>query len=134
MTIHQAYLTLGLDASATSEEVGCRFRTLVRASHPDGKPSHEEALANEKTRILVEACFLIRAKKLDNIGALGSYQDASVDSFAWIDEAWRECIDTSFVCVVSPVFGLRMMLGAWSMGWGFVFGFDPSSVQAKKLR
>src|SRR5450631_3811834 len=61
VTIGQAYDTLGLDASSTTpDEARSRFRDLIRSNHPDGKPSHEEALANETTRVIVEACTLLR--------------------------------------------------------------------------
>jgi len=63
VTIGQAYDTLGLDASSTTpDQARSRFRDLIRSNHPDGKPSHEQARANETTCVTVEACTLLRTK------------------------------------------------------------------------
>jgi hypothetical protein len=63
VTIGQAYDTLGLDASSTTpDEARLRFRDLIHLNHPDGKPSHEQALPNETTRVIFEACTLLRTK------------------------------------------------------------------------
>jgi hypothetical protein len=63
VTIPQAYSVLGLDASSTLDEVRFRFHELIRSNHPDGKPSCEQAWANETTRAIVEACTLLRAQR-----------------------------------------------------------------------
>lgn len=131
MTVPQAYATLGLDSSSTTpEEARSRFRNLIRLNHPDGKPSHEQARANETTCAIVEACTVLRAAGLPRAKARNGAADASgrryaqpplaepesADPFAWLDEMQRECV-RSIVCVMSPAFGVGLALGAWTMAW-----------------
>jgi hypothetical protein len=131
VTVPQAYATLGLDASSTApDEARSRFRDLIRLNHPDGKPSHEQARANETTCAIVEACTLLRAEGFPRVTARNSTADASglrneppapaepksADPFAWLDEMQRDCVCT-IVCVVSPAFGLRFALRAWTTAW-----------------
>jgi hypothetical protein len=132
VTIQQAYSVLGLDASSTTpDEVRLRFRELVRSNHPDGKPSYEQARANETTRLIVEACTLLRTQgfprgmaRSRSAAASGlryqrqaAAEPQSADLFVWIDELWRECVCGDLVCVVSPAFGVRLTLGSWTLGW-----------------
>jgi hypothetical protein len=130
VTIRQAYSVLGLDpASTTPIEVRLRFRELIRTHHPDGKLSNEQAQANETTRLIIEACSLLRTQgfprgmaRSRSAAASGlRYQRQataepqsaeSADRFAWIDELWRECVCGNLVCVVAPAFSLRLTLGA----------------------
>jgi DnaJ domain len=135
VTIGQAYDTLGLDASSTSDEARSRFRELMRSNHPDGKPSHEQERANETTRVIVEACTLLRTKGFPLVVVCNGTAEASgsryerqaaaepesADRLAWLD-VWRECVCSNLVCVMSPAFGVRFALGAWTMGWETVFG------------
>jgi hypothetical protein len=101
VTIGQAYDTLGLDASSTTpDEARSRFRDLIRSNHPDGKPSHEQARANETTRVIVEACTLLRTKGFPRLMAPNRAADLSApryersateepestDPLAWLDE------------------------------------------------
>jgi hypothetical protein len=138
VTIGQAYDTLGLDASSTTpDEARSRFRDLIRSNHPDGKPSHEQARANETTRVIVEACTLLRTKGFPRLVARNGAADLSApryersvavepqsaDPLAWLDEVWRECVCSNLVCLVSPAFGVRFALDAWTMGWAFLWGF-----------
>ncbi len=130
MTVRQAYATLGLDASSTPDEARSRFRDLIRLNHPDGKPSHEQARANETTCSIIEACTVLRAEEFSRTTARNWTADASgrrdeppaeaepesADPFAWLDEMQRECV-RSMVCVMSPAFGVRLALGAWTMAW-----------------
>ena len=135
MTVQQAYATLGLDASSTApDEVRSRFRDLIRLNHPDGKPSHEQARANETTCAIVEACALLRLEGFPRVTARDWTADASglryeppspaepesAGPFAWLDEMQRECV-RSIVCIVSPAFGVRFALGAWTTAWGIIW-------------
>ena len=137
MTIRQAYDTLGLDASSTTpDEARSRFRDLIRSNHPDGKLSHEQAQANETTRVIVEACTLLRTQGFPRLMARNRAGDLSApryersaavepqsaDPLAWLDEVWRECVSSNLICLVSPAFGVRFALGAWTMGWEIVWG------------
>jgi hypothetical protein len=137
VTIGQAYDTLGLDASSTTpDEARSRFRDLIRSNHPDGKPSQEQVRANETTRVIVEACTLLRTKGFPrlvarngaaDLGALRYERSAAVepqsaDPLAWLDEVWRECVCSNLVCLVSPAFGVRFALDAWTMGWAIMWG------------
>jgi len=131
VTVAQAYATLGLDASSTApDEVRSRFRDLIRLNHPDGKPSHEQARANETTYAIVEACTLLRAEGFPRMTARNRTADGSglryeppapaepesADPFAWLDEMQRNCV-RSIVCVVSPAFGVRFAFAAWTTAW-----------------
>jgi hypothetical protein len=128
VTAREAYAALGLDASATTpDQARSRFRELVRAHHPDGKPSHEQAGANEATRTLIEACTLLRTQGFPritsyaNAGALryecqAVAEPASADPLAWLDDAMRESIRTYLVGVMTLTFGVQFMFGAWTMG------------------
>ena len=136
MTIRQAYDTLGLDASSTTpDEVRLRFRDLIRSNHPDGKPTHEQARANETILVIVEACTLLRTKGFPLEMVCNGTVDASrlryerpvaaeesAEPFAWVDELWRACVRSNLVCVVSPAFGVRFALDAWTMGWETMWG------------
>jgi hypothetical protein len=137
VTIGQAYDTLGLDASSTTpDEARSRFRDLIRSNHPDGKPSHEQARANETTRVIVEACTLLRTKGFPRLMARNRTADLSApryersaavepesaDPLAWLDEVWRECVCSNLVCLLSPAFGVRLALDAWTMGWAIMWG------------
>jgi len=110
VTIADAYSALGLDASsATPEQARTRFRDLIRANHPDGKPSHEQVQANEATRLLVEAYTSLRREGFPRVVARKRKQDASgpdyerqaapepepADPLAWLDETWRENVRRS---------------------------------------
>jgi hypothetical protein len=129
VTIGQAYDTLGLDASSTTpDEARSRFRELIRSNHPDGKPSHEQARANETTRVIVEACSLLRTQGFPRVMARAdarglryerqtAAEPLSADPLAWVDEVLRESVRSYLVGVVSLAFGVRFALGAWTMGW-----------------
>jgi hypothetical protein len=136
VTIGQAYDTLGLDASSTTpDETRSRFRDLIRSNHPDGKPSEEQVRANETTRVIVEACTLLRTKGFPRLVARNGATDLgapryersaavepqSADPLAWLDEVWRECVCSNLVCLVSPAFGVRLALDAWTMGWAIMW-------------
>jgi hypothetical protein len=56
-------------------------------------------------------------------------------TFLRIDELWRECVCGSLGCVLSPVFGARLALGAWTIGWLILGGGRLNLVQSppKKL-
>jgi hypothetical protein len=141
VTIRQAYSVLGLDASSTTpDEIRLRFRELIRLNHPDGRPSHEQAGANERTRAIVEACSLLRTQELlRETSARRSSADAGfrrraetsqeptfAEVFGWIDELWRECLSGNLVYAASPAFGLRVTLGAWAIGWELMWGAGSS--------
>jgi hypothetical protein len=136
VTIGQAYDTLGLDASSTTpEEARSRFRDLIRLNHPDGKPSQEQSRANETTRVIVEACTLLRTKGFPRLMARNRAADLSAaryersaaaepqsaDPLAWLDDVWRECVSINPACLVSPAFGVRFALDAWTMGWAIMW-------------
>jgi hypothetical protein len=136
VTIGEAYDTLGLDASSTTpNQARSRFRELIRSNHPDGKPSHEQALANETTRVIVEACTLLRTKAFPLVAVSNRAADATGSRYereaaaehesayphAWLDDVWGECIRSTLVFAMSPAFCVRFALGAWTMGWETVF-------------
>jgi hypothetical protein len=140
---------LGLDpASTTHNEVRLRFRELIRSHHPDGKLSYEQARANETTRLIIEACSLLRPQGFPRemarsrsaaASGLRSQRQAAVepqsaDLFAWIDDLWREGVCGNLVCFVTPAFTVRLTLGAWALGWKILWG-DRSFVRStqKKL-
>ena len=129
MTIGQAYDTLGLGSSSTTpDEVRWRFRDLIRSNHPDGKPSREQARANETTRVIVEACTLLRTNGFPRLVARNGAADLrapryersaavepqSADPFAWLDEVWCECVRSNLVCLVLPAFDSRWTRGRWA--------------------
>jgi curved DNA-binding protein CbpA len=131
MTIREAYAVLGLDASsATPDEARSRFRQLIRSNHPDGKPTPDRAQANETTRTIVEACTLLRVQGFPRL-TLTAFADSrgphyqrqavaepeSADPLAWVDDALRESVHSCLVGVVSLTFGVRFMLGAWTIGY-----------------
>ena len=136
VTIREAYSVLGLEASSTADEVRLRFRELIRSNHPDGKPSYEQARANETTRAIVEACIVLRTQGFPRVVAGSRDTSASglrcrqqtpaephsADIFVWFDELWRECVSSNLVCVVSPAFGVRLTLGAWATVWEIMWG------------
>jgi hypothetical protein len=127
VTIGEAYATLGLDASSTTpDEARSRFRDLIRSSHPDGLPSHEQARANETTRVIVEACTLLRTEGFPRVARAdasglryerqAAAEPGSVDPLSWVDEIWRQSVRSYLVGVVSLAFGVRFALSAWPMG------------------
>lgn len=142
MTIRQAYSVLGLDPlSTSSDEIRLRFRELVRSNHPDGKPSHEQAQANERTRAIVEACSFLRAQGVLReatrprgaaAGGVRWRQETTAepliaDIFGWVDELWRECVGANMAYVVSPLFGVRLTLAAWAASCEFMRGTGSNS-------
>ena len=136
MTIGQAYATLGLDASsATPDAARTRFRDLIRSNHPDGKPTHEQALANEKTRTLIEACTLLRLNGFLSSACGGRGQVGSsrlgrvpatgrepVDPFAWLDDVWRECVRGNVAGLASPLVSVGLVWHAWAVGCALLYG------------
>jgi curved DNA-binding protein CbpA len=139
VTIGEAYAALGLDPStATPDEARSRFRDLIRSNHPDGKPSHEQARANEKTRLIVEACALLRSEGFPRVMAGRHHtpepnglcyhrpspgEAASADPFTWFDEMWRECAPVNLGGAASlGLQSVRVALGAWTIGWQLVYG------------
>jgi hypothetical protein len=139
VTISEAYATLGLDASSTTpDEARSRFRDLIRSNHPDGKPSHEHAQANDTTRVIVEACVVLRAAGFLHVMAGNRTADAggrrnerttdeahSSELYAWLDELWRECFRGNLICFAPPLFSIRFSLEAWTMGWE-IMSCDPT--------
>ena len=98
LSIEEAYGALGLDGTRTSANAAReRFRALVRAQHPDGKPAGEQARATEATRRIIEAFALLRAAGFPPVarGAAretqrAAYDVATDDPLSWLDEVWRE--------------------------------------------
>ena len=129
MTVREAYAALGLDESnATPDQVRSRFRELIRSNHPDGKPPHERAQANEATRVIVEACTLLRVEGVPRITACAQSgglryepqavaESASADPLAWVDDVLRESLRGYLVGVASLAFSFQFVLGAWTMGY-----------------
>jgi hypothetical protein len=128
MTVREAYAALGLDPSLTTpNDVRSRFRELIRANHPDGKLSHEQADANEATRVIVEACMLLRRQGIPRITAGvaggGLYErqavaeGSSADPLAWVDDLLRESLRGYLVGVMSLTFGVQYLLTAWTFGY-----------------
>jgi hypothetical protein len=129
MTVREAYAALGLDPSSTTPpDVRSRFRELIHSNHPDGKPSHEQAEANEATRVIVEACTLLRRQGIPRItaGAAGAAfhyekqavaEAASADPLAWVDEVLRESLRGYVAGVMSLTFGVHYLLSAWTFGY-----------------
>ncbi|MGD0471849.1 MAG: hypothetical protein ABSB70_01365 [Candidatus Velthaea sp.] len=129
MTIAEAYGALGLDASkATPDQVRSRFRELIRLNHPDGKPANERAHANEVTRVIVEACKLLRVEGVPRITACTQAgglryerqavaEPACADPLAWVDDVLRESLRGYLVGVVSLAFSFQFVLGTWAMGY-----------------
>jgi hypothetical protein len=128
VTIQEAYAELGLDASsATPNDARSRFRELIRAHHPDGKPPQEQALANETTRVIVEACALLRMEGFPRLVAgthpngLRYEQQAGIepgaDPLAWVDDVLRDSLRNYLIGAASLAFGVRFAVGAWTMGW-----------------
>ncbi len=131
MTIPEAYATLGLDASSTSpDEARSRFRELIRSNHPDGRPSHEQAQANEVTRVIVEACVVLRAAGFLRVTAGRSCADSgaryekrvsdganSAELHAWADELWRQCAGAQLIWFTSSLCCIGFSLNTLTMGW-----------------
>src|SRR6202035_1806141 len=96
LNIEEAYGALGLDGARTSANATrARFRALVRAQHPDGKPAAEQARATEATRRIIEAFALLRAAGFPPLarGAAretqrAAYDVATDDPLSWLDEVW----------------------------------------------
>ncbi len=137
MTIAQAYATLGLDAfSVTPDTARSRFRYLIRSNHPDGKPPHEQALANEKTLAIIEACVLLRksgflgagmcgrAGVVDRFGAerMAASGPQLADPLEWLDDVWRECVRGNVTAFASPLMSVALVWSAWATGWPFMEG------------
>jgi hypothetical protein len=132
VTVREAYTALGLDATSTTpDEVRSRFRDLIRSHHPDGKPSHEQADANDATRVIVEACALLRLQGFPRITACANTgglryerqavgESASADPLVWVDDVLRESLRGYLAGVVSLAFGFQFMLGAWTMSYRIV--------------
>jgi hypothetical protein len=96
LTIEEAYGALGLDGTRTSaNDTRARFRALVRAQHPDGKPAREQARATEATRRIIEAFALLRAAGFPTV-TRGTARMAQApapeveDSPSWLDEVLHE--------------------------------------------
>ena len=84
MTTGEAYAVLGLDpARASADDVRARFRTLVRANHPDRAAPERVTQANEATRRLVEAYAVLRDPAREPV-----VPEDDLD--AWVADAWRE--------------------------------------------
>ena len=84
MSTDEAYALLGLDPRhANADDVRARFRTLVRAHHPDTAGPERAAQANETTRRLVEAYALLRDPAREPVVP----ED---DLGAWVADAWRD--------------------------------------------
>jgi len=107
LTIDEAYALLGLDPRSTApNQARERFRDLIRANHPDGKPLPEQAEANQTTRLLIEAYALlrtegfprsVRSRRYATSGGVGyepqaATQPEPADPLAWVDEVWRESV------------------------------------------
>jgi hypothetical protein len=98
LSIEEAYGALGLDGTRSSaNDTRARFRALVRAQHPDGKPVGEQARATEATRLIIEAFALLRAAGFPRVtrGAAHAPQAPAHeaepdDQLGWLDEIWRE--------------------------------------------
>jgi hypothetical protein len=125
VTIGEAYGLLGLDASSTTpDEAQGRFRDLIRANHPDGKPSREQARANETTRAIVEAYNLLRNEgfpRLAKAETTGSHYERqaaapqqSADPLAWVDEVWRESVRSE---TPEAAIAKAILRAAW---WGLI--------------
>ncbi len=133
MTVREAYKTLGLDpTSATPEDARTRFRALIRAHHPDGKPADDQARANELTRTIIEACAVLRAHGMLRVGGAPARAAASAasgtaagrdggldDSFGWIDDLFREFARGNAMSVMWPAVGMLVSFDVWMAGWGF---------------
>ena len=84
MTTDEAYAVLGLDPRyAGAGDVRDRFRTLVRAHHPDRATPERITQANETTRRLVEAYAVLRDPSREPV-----VPEDDLD--AWVEDAWRE--------------------------------------------
>ena len=101
---------------------------LIRANHPDGKLSHEQADANEATRVIVEACTLLRRQGIPRItaGVSGGgfryerqavAEGASADPLGWVDDLLRESLRGYLIGVMSLTFGVQYLLTAWTFGY-----------------
>jgi len=126
LTIEEAYVALGLDGTRTSAtDTRARFRALVRAQHPDGKPAGEQARATEATRRIIEAFTLLRAAGFPVV-ARGAARPAPApvhdlapdDPPSWLDEVWREDVrrERPETTVTKAV-----LRAAWWACGGFVF-------------
>jgi hypothetical protein len=125
VTVEQAYGTLGLDASSTTPDAArSRFRELIRLHHPDGKPSFEQARANESTRVIVEACALLRMRGFPGTAVVNGAASVTepADPLAWVDDFWRECAHGNLGYIASPAFTVRCAFGAWAMCWQLIWG------------
>ena len=126
MSIEEAYGALGLDGTRSSaNDTRARFRALVRAQHPDGKPAGEQARATEATRLIIEAFALLRAAGFPRVtrGAAHTPQAPAHevepdDQFGWLDEVWREDVQRE-----RPETALTkaVLRASWWAFGGFVF-------------
>lgn len=103
MTIADAYKVLGLDPSRTTrEEARARFHDLIRANHPDRKPSHERPRANEVTLRIIEAYGRLQDADSESL-ARGSRSkrkhSRSAARVAYHDPSW---LWTKFANGISP--------------------------------
>jgi hypothetical protein len=126
LSIEEAYGALGLDGTRTSaNDTRARFRALVRAQHPDGKPAVDQARATEATRRIIEAFALLRDAGFPPVarGTARSTQRAANDvvtddPLSWLDEVWREDVrrERPETAVTKAV----LRASWWAFG-GFVF-------------
>jgi hypothetical protein len=126
LSIEEAYGALGLDGTrASANATRARFRALVRAQHPDGKPAADQERATEATRRIIEAFGLLRAAGFPPVprGAgrptRGAANDvAGDDPLSWLDEVWREDVRRE-----RPETALTkaVLRAAWWAVGGFVF-------------
>jgi hypothetical protein len=126
LTIEEAYGALGLDGTRTSaNDTRARFRALVRAQHPDGKPADEQARATEATRRIIEAFALLRAagfppvaRRAARIPRAPEHEVEPDDQLSWLDDVWRE--DVSRERPETAITKAVLRASWWAVG-GFVF-------------
>jgi hypothetical protein len=126
LTIEEAYGALGLDGTRSSaNDTRARFRALVRAQHPDGKPAGEQARATEATRRIIEAFALLRAagfppitRRAARATQAPTHDVEPEDPLSWLDEVWREDVrrERPETAVTKAV----LRASWWAFG-GFVF-------------
>jgi hypothetical protein len=91
-------------------------------------PRTSERTRTKPTRVIVEACKLLRVEGVPRITACTQAgglryerqavaEPASADPLAWIDDVLRESLRGYLVGVVSLAFSFQFVLGAWTMGY-----------------